>query len=179
MTPETLAGRFLVATPIVGGPPFDGSVVLILEHDDDGAIGVIINVSTDVEVSAHVPEVAPVASPPGRIHIGGPVDGDTALLLGRSLTADFLRPAALGDVGLVDPDSMPTDLTELRVFAGYAGWEPDQVEAELAEGAWWVVPADRSEIFTEDVNGVWDRCVARAPGTAPFHRTFTMRPHTN
>ena len=176
---DSLAGQFLVATPLVGGPPFDRSVVLLLEHDDEGAIGVIINLPTDVEVSEHIPDLTVAVSSPGSIHIGGPVDNDTALLLGRSVTADFLRPAALGDVGLIDPDAMPGDLTGLRVYAGYSGWEPGQLEAELDEGAWWVVPADRDDVFAENVSDLWDRSVARAPGTIPFHRTFTTRIQTN
>jgi putative transcriptional regulator len=178
-TPLSLAGQFLIATPVVGGPPFDRSVVLLLEHDDAGAIGVIVNLPTDVEVTEHIPDLEAEVSPPGRIHIGGPVDNDTALLLGRSVTADFLRPAALGDVGLLDPDAIPGDLTGLRVYAGYAGWEPGQLEAELAEGAWWAITADRDDVFAEDVADTWDRSVSRAPGTIPFHRTFTARVHTN
>ena len=176
---ESTAGQFLVATPLVGGAPFDRSVVLILEHDGDGAIGVILNLATDVEVSEHLPDLGAEISPPGRIHIGGPVDNDTALLLGRSVSADFLRPAALGDIGLMDPDEIPDNVSALRVYAGYAGWDPGQLEAELADGAWWVIPPDRAEIFAEDVDGVWERSIARAPGTVPFHRTFTPRPHTN
>ncbi|MDJ0791330.1 MAG: YqgE/AlgH family protein [Acidimicrobiia bacterium] len=176
---EPTAGMFLVATPLVGGPPFDRSVVLMLEHDEDGAIGIVLNLRTDIPVADHIPEVADRASSPGLIHIGGPVDTDTAIVLARSMTADFIRPAHLGDIGIVDPTTAPDDLQDLRVYAGYAGWEPGQLEAELAEGAWWVVPADRGVIFTDDTETVWERMVAQAPGTIPFHSTYTQRPSTN
>ena len=155
MTDDSTAGQFLVATPLVGGVPFDRSVVLILEHDGDGAIGVIINLVTDIEVVEHLPDLGSAVSAPGQIHIGGPVDNDTALLLGRSITAEFLRPAALGDIGLMDPDGIPDDTSALRVFAGYAGWEPGQLEQEMLHNTWLNVPANPDIIFDVPFTERW------------------------
>ena len=179
MSDTQLAGSFLVATPVVGGLPFDRAVIFILEHGDDGAVGLIINAATDVPVVDHLPDLDATPSTPGTIHIGGPVETDSAILLGRSGTADFVQPTPLGDVGVVDPEELPGDLDHLRVFAGYSGWEGGQLEAELEEGAWWVLPANRDDIFADDTADMWERLVAEAPGTIPFHRTFTRDVSSN
>lgn len=174
MTDESTAGKFLVATPLVGGLPFDRSVVLMLEHNDGGgAIGLVLNAATDILIEDHIPDLTHLASEPPVIHVGGPVDTDTAIVLIRSGTATFLRPTELGNIGIADPAGLPHDLNALRVFAGYAGWDAGQLEEELEEGAWWVLPADRSAIFSPDTSHLWEETIARAPGTIPFHQTFT------
>jgi len=168
----TAEGRFLVATPVIATPPFARSVVLMLEHDDTGAVGLILNAETAIPVADHLPELADLVSDPPTVFIGGPVGSDTAIILGRSGTADFLRPSPLGNVGILDVDGLPPDLEDLRVYAGYAGWTPWQLDAEIEDGSWWVVPTDRSLIFAADTTNMWERVVSTAPGTIPFHRTF-------
>ena len=179
MSNESAAGRFLVATPLVGGVPFDQAVILVLEHDAHGAVGIVLNSPTDLPVAEHLPELSDIATPPATIHIGGPVEMETAIVLARSGTAVFLRPSQMGNIGLIDPSEPPDDIDALRVFAGYAGWEAGQLDDELTEGAWWVLTADRSAIFAEDSTDLWDRSIARAPGTIPFHRTFTADRRSN
>ncbi len=91
--PETsFAGRFLVATPIITTPPFARSVVLLLEHDESGAIGVVLNQPTNLAVQDHLPEIDGVLSDPALVFLGGPVSSETAIALGRGSSADFLRP---------------------------------------------------------------------------------------
>lgn len=167
-----VAGYFLVATPVIDAPPFTRSVILMLEHDDSGAVGVMLNAGTTIPVADHLPEIAHLVVEPETIFIGGPVASDTAILLGRSHTADFLRPTALETIGILDVDSLPRDLEALRVFAGYAGWSTHQLEAEIDGGSWWVLPVERSLVFAADTSDLWDRVVASAPGTIPFHLTF-------
>lgn len=173
MSAGSTAGRFLVATPLVGGVPFDRAVILVLEHDAGGAVGLVLNAATDIPVVDHLPDLAAAVSPPSTIHIGGPVETDTAIVVAQSGTATFLRPTELANIGIVDPASLPDDIDAMRVFAGYAGWEAGQLDAELAEGAWWVLSADRSVVFAEDTSKLWGSSVARAPGTIPFHLTYT------
>lgn len=170
--PESIAGRFLVATPRIVGAPFVRAVVLMLEHDDTGAIGIILNAPTDIPVVDHLPGITERVSEPPVVFVGGPVSTDTAILLGRSATATFLTPTGLGDVGIVDIEHLPADLDELRVFAGYSGWSPGQLEAELLEGSWWVLPPRLHPVFSRDVDGMWEHVVGSAPGTIPFYRTF-------
>ena len=83
------------------------------------------------------------------------------------------------DVGIVDLDDLPSDLSDVRVYAGYSGWSPGQLEAELAEGSWWVLPADADTVFSLDPARVWEGLVAGAPGSIPFHRHFPDDPSLN
>lgn len=179
MTETSAAGQFLVATPLVWGVPFDRAVVLVLEHDEGGAVGLVLNAATDIPVEDHLPSLAPFVSPPSTIHIGGPVETETAIVLTRSGTASFLRPTELANIGIIDPADLPKDVDAMRVFAGYAGWEAGQLDDELDEGAWWVIPPDRTVVFAQDMSGLWDASVVRAPGTIPFHRTYTSDRTTN
>jgi putative transcriptional regulator len=168
----TTAGSFLVATPVIASPPFARAVLLMLEHDDSGAVGVILNAATVIPVGEHLPEIVDLVVDPQTVFVGGPVSADTAILLGRSGTADFLRPTVLGNIGLLEVDGIPDDLDALRVYAGYSGWSPWQLEAEIEDGSWWVLPADRELIFAPDTAGMWEKVVAKAPGAIPLHRTF-------
>lgn len=169
---DSVAGSFLVATPLIGAPPFARAVILMLEHDDSGAVGIVLNAKTQLLVTEHLPMLTDRVSPPASVFLGGPVATDTAVTLGVSGTADFLRPTPLGNIGIVDPEGLPDDLSGLRVFAGYSGWDPGQLETELREGSWWVLPADRSAIFAADTSDLWQRTIKSAPGTIAFHTTF-------
>jgi putative transcriptional regulator len=167
-----VAGHFLVATPVIATPPFARSVILMLEHDESGAVGLILNAETAIPVSDHLPEIAHLTSEPSTVFVGGPVASDTAVLLGRSDGGSFLRPTALDNIGILDVDSIPGDLEALRVFAGYSGWSPWQLEAELDSGSWWALPVERGLVFEKNTSAMWNRVVASAPGTIPFHATF-------
>ncbi|MEE8458108.1 MAG: YqgE/AlgH family protein [Acidimicrobiia bacterium] len=175
----TLAGQFLVATPIIGSPPFEKSVVFLLEHDDTGTIGVVINRPTELLVEEHLPGYGALLSEPPFVFLGGPVSSDTAVALGRGTALDFLRPSAHPRIGIVDMERPLEGLESLRIFAGYAGWEPTQLEAELAEGAWWVLFPDIDELFTSQVDGMWERTVERAPGNIPLYATYPTDPSSN
>ena len=179
MIEQPLAGRFLVATPIIHSPPFARSVVFLLEHDESGAVGVVINSPTDLLVEDHLPGLDEILSDPPRVFLGGPVSTDTAIALGRGSGIEFVRPSALPGIGIVDVEHQVSDLESLRIFAGYAGWDPDQLEAELAEGAWWVLFPDADDIFTSEFDGLWERTVERAPGTIPFYVTYPSDPSAN
>jgi len=179
MSHPPIAGQFLVATPIIAAPPFARSVVLMLEHDASGAIGLVLNSQTDLLVSEHLPGIQGHLSDPPHVFVGGPVSSDTAITLGRGHGVEFLRPSALPGIGIVDLGSGTDSLEALRVFAGYAGWDPTQLEAEIEEGAWWVLFPDLDEIFTSDVEGMWKRTVDRGPGTLPLYATYPNDPSTN
>lgn len=179
MTEVTIAGQFLVATPIIASPPFDHSVVFVLEHDASGAIGVVINQATNLMVEEHLPGIGAIVSDPPTVFLGGPVSTDTALVIGRGRGFNFVRPSAIPGIGVVDIEEEMEGLDSLRVFAGYAGWEPDQLEGELEEGAWWLVFPDVDDLFAADVDNLWERTVERAPGTIPLYSTYPEDPSTN
>jgi len=174
-----LAGQFLVATPMITTPPFARAVVLLLEHDDSGAIGLVLNNPTDLVAEEHIPGIGESLSSPGRVFLGGPVSTDTAISLGRGSGVEFLRRSALPAIGIVDVERIPDDLEDMRVFAGYSGWDPKQLESEIDEGAWWVLFPDLNEIFTSDVEGMWERTVVRGPGSLPLYATYPLDPSDN
>ncbi len=178
MYEESYAGRYLVATPLISTPPFDRSVVLLLEHDESGAIGIILNLDSGLQVEDLLPEAASLVSDPTHVFIGGPVSTDTAIALAHAPAGSFLRPSALGTIGLVDPIAPPDNMTAMRLFAGYAGWDPGQLEDEITQNAWWVTLAD-VEATLGDTSDLWRTTIRRSPGIVPLYSTFPPDPSTN
>lgn len=179
MNLPTFAGQFLVATPIITLPPFARSVVFLLEHDESGAVGVVLNLPTDLLVRDHLPDIGAKLSEPPFVFYGGPVNSDTAIALGQGSDLDFIRPSAVANIGIVDIEEPLAGLDKLRVFAGYSGWDPSQLEAELAEEAWWPLVANLTDVFADDVSRMWERTVERAPGNIPLYATYPFDPSEN
>lgn len=164
-----LKGRLLVATPLLGDPNFERTVVLLLEHGGEGALGIVLNRPTGYEVAEPLPDWAPWTLPPQVVFVGGPVSPSSVIALARRVDA-AASPGwepVLGAVGVLDltgdPDAVGS-LDGVRVFAGYAGWGPDQLESEIAEGAWYVVTADAGDVFSDDPLDLWRTVLARQPG---------------
>jgi putative transcriptional regulator len=174
--PEPAPGSLLLAGPMLTEPTFAGSVIALLEHDDDGSLGVILNRPSEVPVEDVLPgwEVA-VTGRPVLFH-GGPVGLDSALAVGllppqeplssTSPIAGSMRLVQSG-WGLVDLDSdldvVTAQIPALRIYAGYAGWSAGQLNAEVFEGAWFVIDcADPlSDLWTSEPDTLWSRLVAR------------------
>jgi putative transcriptional regulator len=185
---EELSGRLLVATPAIEAGPFARSVVFVLDHDADGTLGVIVNRPLPSDVEDVLPGWAPLVDAPVCLFDGGPVGVDSALALG--LVADGTDPAAqpagwrrmTGRVGLVDLDGpVPagSELVGMRVFAGYAGWGPAQLEGELEEGAWLVVDALDSDVVSPQPEQLWRAVLRRQRGDVRFWTTFPDDPSVN
>ncbi|WP_432542343.1 YqgE/AlgH family protein [Kineococcus sp. SYSU DK002] len=186
MTSETasLTGRLLLATPSLSDPNFARSVVLVLNHDDDGALGVVVNRPLDVDVAAVLPGWQRFATAPGKLFQGGPVALDSALGL-VAVPGDRPDPqgvrrvfgsVGLGSVGLVDldtpPESIVAELSGLRIFAGYAGWSAAQLEGEIAEGAWFVLPAEARDAFSDAPQDLWGDVLRRQGGDLALVASF-------
>jgi putative transcriptional regulator len=189
---DVAAGRLLVATPVIDEPTFARTVVLLLQAgSDDGALGVVLNRPSDVEVARVLPGWDELAHDPAQLFEGGPVQPQAAICLAR------LRPDA-GDVagvaplptalpgprlGTVDLDLAPDDvapaLTRLRVFAGYAGWSAGQLEAEVAEGAWWVLDALPDDPFPSQPELLWRQVLRRQGPPLAFAVTLPGDPTQN
>lgn len=176
---DSTAGKVLVATPLILGAPFERSVVVMLEHDETGAVGVVANLPTEIPVHEVLPDLAVQIHPPAVVFIGGPVATDTAVIVGRSPTGPFVMSAPSGDVGILDTTEPVTGADHVRVFAGYSGWSPGQLEFELAEDSWWVLPLDLDVVFGHDASSVWARVLASAPAPIAYHATFPDDPTTN
>jgi putative transcriptional regulator len=163
----------LVATPTLTDPSFAGSVVLLLDVDD-GALGVVLNRPSAVPVPAALPGWADVVDEPEVLFRGGPVSTEGALAVGLLREADPTAETPVGfrsvdgPLGLVDLDAprelLAGALARLRIFAGYAGWGEGQLEGEVEQGAWYVVPGNHADAFRADTTHLWRDVLRRQPG---------------
>jgi putative transcriptional regulator len=181
---EALSGMLLVATPAIESGPFLRSVVFLLDHDADGALGVIVNRPLESDVEDVLPDWADLVNAPVCLFDGGPVGMDSALALG--VVADATPPVGwrrmAGRVGLVDlegPVPAGGSLAGLRVFAGYAGWGPGQLEAEVEEGAWLLVPARDGDLISPQPETLWRDVLRRQDDDVRFWTTFPDDPSAN
>jgi len=181
-----LTGQLLVATPLLSEPTFRRTVVLLLDHGHDGAMGVVLNRPMTVEVAAVLPDWQPHTTAPGVLFQGGPVELDSALGL-VAVPGDAGEPPGVrrisGALGLVDLDVEPlsvvSGLAGLRVFAGYAGWSLGQLEAEIAEGAWYVVAGEARDPFSADPASLWREVLRRQRGELAYVATYPEDPVQN
>jgi putative transcriptional regulator len=180
-----LSGRLLVAEPMLGDPNFDRTVVLVIEHTDEGALGIVLNRPTDVLVAETLAEWRELATEPAVLHVGGPVEERSIWCLARAIDPHDLDGfvPVLGDLGLldlrVDPASVHAWLTSLRLYAGYSGWGAGQLEHELASESWFVVDADVDDPFLADSADLWPRILARQGGSLSRLATFPRDPSMN
>lgn len=177
-------GRLLVAEPLLGDPNFHRSVVLVIEHSADGALGLVLNRPTDLLVAEALPEWRHLASDPAVLHVGGPVEERSGWCLAR--VVDPRREGfvpVLGDLCLldlsVDPLLFAEDVRDLRLYAGYSGWGPGQLDEELADEAWFVVDADAADPFVPDGEALWSRILARQGGSLARLAQFPRDPSLN
>ncbi|MEU5213297.1 YqgE/AlgH family protein [Streptomyces sp. NPDC020742] len=218
---SSLTGRLLVATPALADPNFDRAVVLLLDHDEEGSLGVVLNRPTPVGVADILAPWAALAGEPGVVFQGGPVSLDSALGVavvpgglsgeggipsvdGGARSAEGAQAAGLpaadrtdprsgeeplgwrrvhGAIGLVDleapPELLAAVLGSLRIFAGYAGWGPGQLEDELVEGAWYVVESEPGDVSSPDPERLWRAVLRRQRNELAMVATYPDDPSLN
>jgi len=174
----------MVASPAMLDPNFHRTVVLLIEHGEEGALGVVLNRATEMPVGEPLPAWHDHAAAPAVVFVGGPVQRSSAICLGR--TTDPEGSVGFGPVfdgvGTVDLNEAPDDVpgvATVRVFAGHAGWGPLQLEDELDEGAWVVCDAWPGDVFDPEPDLLWDRVVERQPGVVPLLTRFPPDPDLN
>jgi putative transcriptional regulator len=184
--PGTLRGQLLVATPPLVDPNFDRTVVLVLEHNDDGALGLVLNRPSDARLVDALPDWHTHGAEPGVVFLGGPVSTDAvigmALVSGDDAEPESFTPLFLG-LGTVDLSRDPADLEGLqmvRVFAGYSGWGSGQLEAEMEVGAWISLDAAVGDVFIGTPEQLWRTVLIRQGGQlALLGRLFPDDPALN
>jgi putative transcriptional regulator len=183
---EVRAGMLLVATPQLLDPNFVDTVVLMLDVDEGGALGVVLNRPSGVPVAEVLETWGAIASEPEVLFRGGPVSTEgalgVALLRDRDDVPVGFREVD-GALGLVDLDT-PVELLDgslagMRIFAGYAGWGADQLTAEIEEGSWYVVPGEAVDAFRLDPAELWRDVLRRQPGELAWHSTRPVDPELN
>jgi putative transcriptional regulator len=180
------ARRLLVATPTLRDPNFFRTVVFMIEHTSDGALGVVLNRPSTAELTEALPEWCHLAADPSVAFVGGPVQSHEAVIgLGRSAAADsgggwepLLDHVGSVDLGLAPAEVRP-DIDAVRVFAGYAAWGPGQLDAELSLGGWYVVDADASDLLTSEPDSLWRRVLRRQGGDLAMAANSPLDPTTN
>ena len=182
------AGDLLVATPALLDPNFERTVVLLLDLDENGALGVVLNRPSEVRVGEVLPDWTDVAGPPHVLFQGGPVSTDSALAVAVAPDREpELEPVGFRrlyeDVGIVDLDT-PTEIVApalrgMRIFAGYAGWGEEQLREEIREGSWFVVPSEPADLLGTDPGGLWRRVLRRQPGALAWVSTQPADPSLN
>lgn len=183
---EVAAGRLLISSPLLGDPNFARSIVLLLNADDDGSLGVILNRPSTMPVGEVLAPWADIVRGPEVLFRGGPVETDAALAIARidGTGEDLVGWRPLFDrTGLVDLDT-PVELVEggladMRIYAGYAGWSAGQLEAEIESGAWIVVPAEPGDLFAPDPARLWGQVLRRQPGEVAMLATMPADPTQN
>ena len=173
---DSTAGRLLVAAVMLIDPNFFRTVVYVVDHDEEGAFGLVLNRPSTELVSEHLPELAGDVGEPTVVFVGGPVQPEAAT---------GYRRAEVHDPDRIDPGVVPLDFeddttgVESRVFAGYAGWGAGQLEDELEEGAWHVVDAELGDLFSRDPENLWSDVLRRQGGHLAMLATYPPDPSLN
>lgn len=178
---ESLRGRLLVATPDLRDPNFSRTVVLMLEHGDDGALGVVLNRPIELSVADVLPDWADLSSAPACLFVGGPVAPTAVIGLGRGGGPVF-QPLfdGLGTLDLdLDPAAYAPTMAGLRVFVGYSGWASGQLESELEAGGWLALDLLPDDPFSGDPSQLWARVLRRQGGRLAMFASAPEDPSTN
>ena len=181
---DSLRGQLLIASPAVHDPNFRRTVVLIAEHNEAGAMGVILNRPAQVTVAGAVPELEELAEHDDAVHLGGPVGESSVTVLAEFADLDAAAMLIDDDLGFLGSQAdahehLADVVNRARVFAGHAGWEPGQLEAEMEEESWIVEPALREDVFTEDPEGLWSSLLRRKGGEYVVIATMPDDPTLN
>jgi putative transcriptional regulator len=191
MQEQSLNGRLLAATPLLGDPNFRRTVILVVEDDpDEGTLGVVLNRPTEVPLDQVLDTWTPLVTGPPVVFRGGPVSPNSALALALALGED--EPVGwrsldgspmMSRIGLVDlgapPELLAGGISSMRVFAGYAGWGAGQLRDEIDEGAWYVLSGEPADAFFAEPERLWPAVLRRQGGDLALVATYPDDPVLN
>jgi putative transcriptional regulator len=180
---ESLRGKCLIASPTLLDANFARSVVLIAEHNEDGAMGLILNRPTEAVVEEAVEELAGVVEPGEQVFVGGPVQEQAVMVLAEFDDPDQAAAVVIDDVGFLPADAALEDISghtrRARVFAGHAGWGPGQLDAELDEGSWIIGDPEADDVFSGEPSELWAGALARKGGPYALLARMPSDPSVN
>lgn len=157
-------------------------MVLVAAHDDDGAVGVVLNRPTETTVAEAVPPLSSLVGPDDPLYLGGPVQPGSPVLLAEFADPDRPDVPVMGAIGFVT-DEMAEDavstIRRARVFAGHAGWGPGQLEGELADDGWIIEPALPDDVFADPAVDLWRTVVGRKGPAFRLLQTMPYDPSLN
>jgi putative transcriptional regulator len=174
---DSLKGQLLLASPGLFDPNFRRTVVLVTEHNGEGAAGLVLNRPSETAVAEAVPDLVPLVGDDDPVYVGGPVQESAVLVLAEFDDPDEAALLVVDDVGFVPGDGdfgmIATSTRRARVFAGYAGWGPGQLEAELEESSWIVEASTGPELFPQPGDDLWGSLLRDKGG---LYRVVAMMP---
>lgn len=174
---ESLRGSLLISSGGLYDPNFRHTVVLVGEHNEDGALGVVLNRALDVTVEQAVPVLAGLVPTEEPLFQGGPVQPTSPVLVVELSEPGLVDIPVFGSIGFLVgevSDDITSSIVRARVFAGYSGWGPGQLEAEMDMDSWIVDPAREEDVFTDSPDLLWSRVLQRM---GPEYRTLSRMPY--
>ena len=173
---KSVRGQLLIAAPSLFDY-FRRTVILVLEHNEEGAMGVVLNRPSETTVGEAVSALADLADDDEFVRVGGPVSPEAVVALGDFEDPGEAGSSVVGSLGLLDPEAPDPSLRRLRVYAGYAGWGPGQLDGEIDEGAWIVDDANPEDPFQD--GDLWADALQRKGGAYSLLATMPADPSLN
>jgi putative transcriptional regulator len=172
---ESLSGRLLIAAPSMGDY-FHRTVILVIEHSEQGAFGLVLNRPSETTVGKAAPELGELIGAEHLVHVGGPVQPNAVTAIGEHEDPTEATKLIVGPVGMVDLDD-PPGLSRVRIFAGYAGWSEGQLDGEMEQEAWILEDAHPDDPFAE--GDLWASALRRKGGEYALLARIPADPSVN
>src|SRR5437763_9934013 len=180
---SSLHGQLLIASPALHDTNFRRSVVLIAEHGERGAMAVVLNRPSETLASEAVPALHELVEPEAHVYLGGPVEPQAIVVLAEFDDPDDAAALVFADIGFVkagaDPALLAGTTRRARLYAGYAGWGPGQLESELEEESWILEPPLPEDVFALEPEGLWSDVLRRKGGRFALVATMPPDPSLN
>lgn len=185
MANRNTVGKLLLATPAIGDGNFEQSVIYMLHHDADGALGVIINRPSDLDLAELLPRWSDLTVEPANIFAGGPVEENGFIGVGHAVGEQPETAVAVPGTNVVtvdlesDPALAAAHIDRLRIFRGYAGWGARQLDTELAAGAWFTVTSEPDDIWSATPGELYEAVLLRQSGDLRWFANAPLDPTQN
>ena len=179
---DSLRGQLLIAAPTLLDPNFQRTVVLMVEHSPQGALGLVLNRPSEMSVTEVVPELEHLPQPDARVFVGGPVQPAGLIVLAQFADPDESALLSFDDVGILRTDGAledPPSLLRARSFAGHSGWGAGQLDDELDRGGWILEPATLDDAFCSEPDELWPGVLGRKGGSYALVARMPLDPSVN
>ncbi len=180
---DSARGKLLIAGPALLDPNFWRTVVLVIEHSDDGALGLVLNRPSDTTVGESVPQLDNLVDPDEYLYIGGPVQPSSVIVLAEFEDPGDAALLSFDDIGVLGTGAAPEEhgagVREGRGFVGHAGWGPGQLDSELERDDWILEPARREDAFTTEPRELWTSVLTRKGGSYALVARMPPDPSVN
>jgi putative transcriptional regulator len=180
---DSLRSQLLVASPQLTDPNFARTVLLITEHNDDGAMGIVLNRPATTTVVEAAPELEDLVEPGDDVFVGGPVQPSSVIVLAEWDPPEAAAVPVFEGIGFVgadaDPEELALTVSRARLFAGFAGWSPGQLEAELERDDWILEPALPDDVFSSAPEQLWSQVLERKGGEYALVARMPLDPSLN